>query len=138
MAGAPYGNKNAEKWTLEEAGKFFEDVYSYVKENKNCCSISEACSELGWYEKVFAYIQKKYENIDFNPIKKAGEVIKHRIIKKGLENEYNATMSIFILKNNHDMKDEYKNDNKNTNETKIIVQDKKTADQLNKLIDEND
>ena len=105
---APKGNKNAEKWTLEESKKLLNDVYNYVHDNDDCCSISEACANLGWYEELFVYIQNKHESIDFKPIKKAKEIVKQRLIKKGLNNEHNATMSIFILKNNHGMDDKTK------------------------------
>jgi len=105
MAGAPKNNKNAEKWTIDESQKFVNSVYQYVLKNVDCCSIEEACCELGEYEKLLNYLENKGLNIDFNPIKKANALIKNRIIKKGLTNKYNPTMAIFVLKNNHDMKD---------------------------------
>ena len=112
---APEGNKNAEKWTIEASEKFLNEIYQYVLDNDDCCSLSEACSKLGWYEKVFCYIQEKHENVDFDPIKKAKELIKQRIIKKGLESKYNPTMSIFILKCNHEMiEGEKREDKKDT------------------------
>ena len=49
--------------------------------------------------------KKEIEGINFQPIKKAKAFIKQRLIDKGLKSEYNPTMCIFILKNNHDMKD---------------------------------
>lgn len=102
---APKGNKNNEKWTLEKSEQFLNDVYNYVLEHEDCCSISEACAELGWYETLFEYLIEKFSSIEFEPIKKAKELVKKRIIKKGLKNEYNPTMSIFILKCNHEMKE---------------------------------
>ena len=115
MAGAPEGNNNAEKWTLEESISFLDEVYNYVVNNEDCCSISEACSNLGWYETLFDYIKNKHKTIDFESLKKAYEVIKQRIIKKGLKSEYNPTMSIFILKTNHDMQDKVVVDQTNKN-----------------------
>lgn len=105
MAGAPKNNKNAEKWTIEESQKFINAVYQYVLKNVDCCSIEEACCELGEYEKLLNYLENKGLDIDFNPVKRANALIKNRIIKKGLTNKYNPTMAIFVLKNNHDMKD---------------------------------
>lgn len=102
---APKGNTNAEKWTLEESQKFIDSVYEYVKGNEDCCSIEEACTELGWYEKLLTYIDTKFKNVVFNAIKKSKALIKQRILKQGLNNKYNPTMAIFVLKNNHDMKD---------------------------------
>ena len=115
MAGAPEGNSNAEKWNIEESKKFLDKVYNYVLENEDCCSMSEACSNLGWYETLFHYIENKHKTINFEPIKKAAELVKQRIIKKGLKNEYNPTMSIFILKTNHDMQDRVVVDQTNKN-----------------------
>jgi hypothetical protein len=104
-AGAPKGNKNNERWNKEESQKFVNMVYDYVKKNKDCCSIEEACCELGEYEKVLNYIENKGLDIDFNPIRRSNALIKSRIIKQSLNNKYNATTAIFVLKNNHDMKD---------------------------------
>jgi len=118
---APFGNKNREKWTIEESNKFLNTVYEYVKSHSDCCSLSEACSELGWYEEVFIYIQKKYSNVEFQPIKKASEIIKQRLIKKGLKNEYNPTMSIFILKTNHGMQDRQVIDQNIKTEKPLII-----------------
>lgn len=104
-AGAPKGNKNNERWNKEESQKFINMVYDYVKKHKDCCSIEEACCELGEYEKVLNYIENKGLDIDFNPIRRSNALIKSRIIKQSLNNKYNATTAIFVLKNNHDMKD---------------------------------
>ena len=80
MCAAPKGNKNAEKWTFEESEKFYTDVLDYVESHKDCCSITEACTFLGYYDELLGYIQKKHESIDFSPIKKATNIIKQRII----------------------------------------------------------
>lgn len=102
---APKGNKNAEIWTFEETQIFIDSILDYVEYHKDCTSLEKACTELGQYESLLGYLEKKFESIDLVPIKKAKAYIKQRIIEKGLKNEYNPTMSIFILKNNHDMKD---------------------------------
>ena len=102
---APKENKNAEKWTLDESQKFIDSVYDYVYDNKSCCSLVEAVTELGQYEDLLTYLQNKFDEVVMRSIKKAKDIIKQRIISKGLSHKYNPTMSIFILKNNHDMKD---------------------------------
>lgn len=104
MAGT-IGNTNAEKWTLKESQKFIDSVYKHVYENKKCSSVTEAITELGQYDDLLNYLDRKFDKIVFRAIKKAKDIIKQRIINKGLNNEYNPTMSIFILKNNHNMKD---------------------------------
>ena len=105
---APFGSKNAEVWTITESQKFIDSVFTYVLEHKDCCSIEEACCELGEYEKVLNYLENKFkdnQDVNFNAIKKAKGILKNRILKQGLNNKYNPTMAIFVLKNNHDMKD---------------------------------
>ena len=107
-SGGKLGNKNAEKWTREETQKFINSIYDYVEDDVKCTSLEKACCELGQYESLLVYLEHKYIDLDLMPIKKSKAVIKQRIIENGLTNKYNPTMCIFILKNNHDMKD--KND----------------------------
>ena len=111
---AQLNNKNAEKWTIEESQTFIDSVYDYVLLHKDCCSLVEALTELEQYENLLNYLEKKFENVVFTSIKKSKDIIKQRIIKKGLNSEYNPTMSIFILKNNHDMKDKSEVDSNTT------------------------
>ena len=103
---APKGNKHAEKWTLKTAQEYLQSIHDYVEQNKDCPSMEAASTACGHYETVIYFLRDKYKGeIDFEPIKKAKAIIKSRLIEKGLKGEYNPTMTIFILKNNHDMKD---------------------------------
>lgn len=116
-AGAPKGNKNAEKWTKEQAQGFIDRILQEVETDINCTSIEKAAVNIGWYESLLVYLENKFQDIDLMPIKKSKAIIKSRLIEKGLKNEYNPTMTIFILKNNHDMKDKQEVDqNVNVNE----------------------
>lgn len=116
-AGAPKGNKNAEKWTKEQAQGFIDRILQEVETDTNCTSIEKAAVKIGWYESLLVYLENKFQDIDLMPIKKSKAIIKSRLIEKGLKNEYNPTMTIFILKNNHDMKDKQEVDqNVNVNE----------------------
>ncbi len=138
---APKGNKNAEKWTFEESQMFINSIGAYVESSKDCTSLEKACTELGQYEELLTYIYKKFDIIDLRPIKKAKAIIKQRIIDKGLKSEYNPTMCIFILKNNHDMKDKHESDVTSKGEKigiPIIVQDEATKVNLERLNNEND
>lgn len=114
-------NTNACKWTLELAEEFCQKVLDEIKSDNSICSLAEATSNLGKYESLLDYLKNKYEvdGFVFGSLKEAKEIIKSRILKKGLEGTYNATMSIFILKNNHDMKD--KQENVNTNTTTVTT-----------------
>ena len=108
---APKKNNNAERWTLESAKMFANDVYDYVRNHDNCTSMSKACTELDEYENVIQYLENKF-NVEFESIKKAKDILKARLIEQGLYNKANATMAIFILKNNHDMSDKVDTNNK--------------------------
>ena len=118
MAGAPKGNKNAEKWTLDESQKFINSILDYVDSDVKCTSLEKACCEIGQYESLLVYLENKHKDIDLMPIKKAKAIIKARLIENGLNNKYNPTMCIFILKNNHDM-NETQNHNLNLNSENI-------------------
>ena len=102
--GAPLGNKNGEVWTFELSEKLAKDVLTYVKENERCRSLATACSRLGYYESLIQYLEGRF-NVEFESIKEAKEIIKGRLIEQGLDGDANATMAIFILKNNHNMAD---------------------------------
>lgn len=104
------GNQNAEKWSLNKAKSFCEDILKYIVDNEKCRSMATACSKLQGYEGQINYLEDKF-NIDFQSIKKAKEIIKSRLIEQGLDNTANTAMAIFILKNNHDMTDKQENRN---------------------------
>ena len=120
MAGAPKENTNAEKWTLEEAHSFCNNVLDILQKNKSVRTLGGACLKAGGYEQLINYLETKF-SIDFVPIKKAKEIVKERLIEQGLENEVNPTMAIFILKNNHDMKDRIDNTSKDEKVTTTTI-----------------
>lgn len=115
------GNTNAEKWSLEDAEAFCDDVLNYILDNKKCRSLSEACTELGHYEELINYLSSKFSTV-FKPIKRAKDIVKNRLVNQGLDGDANPTMAIFILKNNHDMKDrvDHTTDNKPVSTTMNI------------------
>lgn len=101
------GNKSAQVWNAEKANDFIEKVYNFAVENEKCRSMATACSQNGGYEDLITYFKKQeYANeIDFRPIKKCHELFKARLAEQALDGDANATMAIFILKNNHGMSD---------------------------------
>lgn len=116
---APKGNKNREHWTYEEAEKLCNAVYEYILENEKCRSISTACAAIGYYETLFDYLEKKF-NVEFESLKKSRELVKSRLIEQGLDGKANATMAIFILKNNHNMADKVDSKNDHTTNGKEL------------------
>lgn len=111
---AEEGNKYAEIWTEETAIEFSEKILDEVKKNEKCRSLSTACKNVGGYDTLFNYFEEKFNKV-FEPIKEAKSIIKSRLIEQGLDQDANATMAIFILKNNHDMSDRVQNTNVNAN-----------------------
>ena len=105
--GAPLGNQNNLVWTKEKALEYIKEVFEFVKDNEQCRSMSKACTETGHYETVLNYLQEKFDisDVDFKPIKACKDIIKARLMEQALNNDANATMAIFILKNNHGMAD---------------------------------
>lgn len=100
------GNTNAEKWTLEEAMSFCDEVLSILEKDKKIRTLGGACVRAGGYEELVSYFEHKFDTV-FKSIKRAKEIVKERLIEQGLDGDANPTMAIFILKNNHDMKDRY-------------------------------
>jgi len=98
------GNDNAEKWSFEKAEAFCEKVLYILSSQTNIRTLGGACIEAGGYEELICYFEKKFKTV-FQPIKKAKEIVKSRLVEQGLDGEVNPTMAIFILKNNHNMKD---------------------------------
>lgn len=101
---AEKGNKYNEVWTIEKAEDFCDSVLNYIKENKKCRSLSEACCELGEYDDLINYLEQKHGK-SFDQIKRAKTIVKTRLMNQGLDGDANPTMAIFILKNNHNMTD---------------------------------
>lgn len=101
------GNSLSAVWTKEKAMEFLENVYLNVLEDENCRSLAKACSLAGGYETLIYYLQEKFDlkNSEFEPITACKEIIKQRLIEQGLDGDANATMAIFVLKNNHGMSD---------------------------------
>jgi len=95
------GNKNAEKWTEEEALKHVKKIDAYLEENPKCFSITEALVACGGYPEQLIYFSDKF---GIGPVFQSIKVIKTkcaaRLEQKGYE-PYAATMSIFLLKANH-------------------------------------
>lgn len=130
-AGAPEGNTNAEVWTEELAAQYGNKVLNLIESDLKCRSIETACVKAGGYETLFDYLSNKYP-IVFEPIKqKVKAIAKSRLMEQGLDGDVNATMAIFILKNNHDMKDKVETENRNYNADNPHLED----DKIKKLVD---
>lgn len=122
--GAPEGNTNAEKWDLVSTEMFFDDILKHIQANPKCRSLSEAVVEVGEYEELISYLLNKHSDVVFKSIKKAKDIVKNRLVKQGLDGDANATMAIFILKNNHNFTDKQQTDittnGKDVNQNQVL------------------
>lgn len=59
---APEKNKNAEKWTEEEAVSLFDDALE-LSSHKDYDFIGEIARDLGTYREVFIYLSDKYKEL---------------------------------------------------------------------------
>lgn len=132
---APKENKNAEKWSFEDAEAFCNKTLDILISNEKIRTLGGACLKAGGYETLISYLQEKY-SIEFESIKKAKEIVKSRLIEQGLDNDVNPTMAIFILKNNHDMRDKTENTNNNTNTNLNTELSKEEVQEINKALDD--
>ena len=74
-AGAPYGNRNAEKWSLRKATKLFKDAIELSKEKETvkvqgvsieCYRydyIGEIARELGTFHQIFSHLINRFPSL---------------------------------------------------------------------------
>jgi hypothetical protein len=135
---AANGNDYNLIWTLEKTKELFDKILNYILDNKKCRSVSEAALEIGEYEDLVLYLEKKYPEQDFRTLKKAREIVKNRLVNQGLDGEANTAMAIFILKNNHGFRDKIETENINHNTNQVDIENIKEVntridDLLNKM-----
>ena len=106
--GAPIGNKNAEKWTVEETLSFIQKVQVYNETHPNNYHLGLALIENGGYPEMWSYLGDKFKDNDivFKAIKKTESFLEARIINATISGDAkSAAMAIFYLKNKHGYRD---------------------------------
>ena len=105
------GNKAAEKWTLEESMNLGYALIDWMKakddngEDKGNIFYEDfLCIENDYYEDLISYLCKKF-NPFLDLIKKAKKIQELKLIKFGIADRLQPTMTIFVLKNHHNYKD---------------------------------
>lgn len=93
---AQIGNKLAEKYTIDEVLPVFEEIIEEAKQGKYL-SIQEAVMRSPYPRSVFYYLCDKFDVLD-NIKKELNDIIIAIINRRGLEGEYNATSSIWRMK----------------------------------------
>ena len=96
MAKFAIGNKDAEKWTEEEAVKLFLTIRDFaMKDDVN--SLQDAILRAGYFSSGFYYLLDKFPVLE--PIKKdCQDILIAGVNQKALEGNFNATASIWRMK----------------------------------------
>ena len=128
------GEKLAEKWTLDEAMKLGNELIEWMKEKDkddvdkgNIFYEEFLCIENDYYEELISYLCKKFEPF-FKLIKKAKKIQELKLIKFGIADRLQPTMTIFVLKNHHGYKDRSETENTNKNTIEYINVSKQFPD----------
>ena len=97
MAKFAIGNKEAEKWTEEEARHIIEQMRANAIESDKILCLQDAIHSVDLYSSAMTYFMKKFPV--FASIKKdIQEIITARVNAKALNGEFNATASIWRMK----------------------------------------
>ena len=99
MAGAPENNKNAEKWTFEEAEKLFQKAVE-LSFNGGYDFIGEVAKKLNTYIDVFDYLTDKFPELEKykKQLKRNCEV---NCFSNGKNDNIVPSLAIMNLKSNH-------------------------------------
>ena len=101
------GNNNAEKWTLEEAEKFFNDAIELVIEHDASKDIykydfiGEVARELKSYKEVFTYLKDKYPTELKESHKRLISTLEANCFYNSKKGNINTAIGIVNLKSNH-------------------------------------
>lgn len=115
-------NKNAEKWTLQEARKMAEQAYNTI--NDDCYFLSDVAEQIGTYRQLFEYLLNKYNDDDivFTTIKRLYNKCESIVVKHTANGKINPALGIFVLKAYHGLFETSKQ------HTDITTQGKKITD----------
>ena len=107
--GGQLGNKNAEKWTEEEALKLGNDLLDWMKADDNFW-VKEYLINNDLNDTLTNYLSHKYDSFS-SLVEKAFSIQEKKLVSNGLKNKWNNAMAIFVLKNKHGYKDKTEVDN---------------------------
>jgi hypothetical protein len=129
MAGAPKGNKNNEKYDYQTAKKFFEDSLELLNNDPSILYIGTLAVRMGIYRQLYDYLLDRF--IDLDTIKKRIDtILESRVVERTMNNEVNATFSIFMMKNNHGWSDKHEVDNTHNINLNTSAKAKKIIDEI--------
>ena len=91
------GNKAAEKWTLIEAENKFIEIRANAEINTEVLCLQDAYLKIGMYGSTFHYLIEKFPVLEIYK-KDITDIVVSRINKNALQNKFNATASIWRMK----------------------------------------
>jgi hypothetical protein len=97
---APKGNKNAEKYTIEDARKFFDDCLVYAETTPQVYHWSKIARWKNTHKDIFDYLIKKFNNnVEFRNIKKQiATILEDNIVSALFGRKIPESAGIFALK----------------------------------------
>jgi len=94
-----------QKWTEEKSLKLGEDLIKWLKEDDENIFFEEFLYiENDYYSELIAYLSHKFTSF-LKLINKAKKIQETKLMKFGVFDKLNATMTKFTLINNHDWKE---------------------------------
>jgi hypothetical protein len=124
-----------EKWTEERALDLGNELIAWQKENAVNIFFDEfLILEKGYYEELIAYLCKKYTSF-LKLINKARKIQEIKLKKYGTADKLNASMTKFVLINNHNWKEQshidHTNDGKAFNNS---ITDDELISRINRIL----
>lgn len=115
-AGAPKGNKNAEKWTQKTVSDKLAEMNA-LSINGNYFTIGKLCLDSGINPHTWSEWGHKFKDnkIVSTAKKEIERICEANLSHKALNGDLNATMAIFTLKNKHGWEDKRKNETSGPN-----------------------
>lgn len=110
---APKENKNAEKWTLEEATIFIEKAVE-LSQDTEYDFIGEIAKELNQYKEIFSYLVDKFPELK-QQHKRLVSNCESNCFYNGKKNNIVPSLAIMNLKSNHGWTDRIETNNTNNN-----------------------
>lgn len=101
------GNKAAEKWTEENALQLGDELIEWLTDKskpQNVFFEEFLIIEKDLNTKIISYLSNKFSTFS-NLLEKAKKVQELKLLKLGLDNKLNPTLTKFVLTNHHDYKE---------------------------------
>lgn len=107
-AGAPKGNRNAEKWSYEDAEMTINEAYKLSLKPKYDF-IGEVARDMGLYRDLFVYLSDKFPELK-STYKMTLNNLEANCFSHIKENKINTAAGIINLKSNHGWTDRQQTD----------------------------